>query len=213
MLIHTMTPKEAKEEWLKDDGQLIPCKLTKWYKNIGKSLKIKTFFPAFYRYETKTKRNNKRYMIIRYDSYSDYIHKRNLRAEYSIIDTPNGCRAYLRNYDSDSFYVYSSHCIKRYSQRFAKDFHGANAVHKMFKDNLDIKNLTPFMYDDSVIVRATHGLFFGRLIEDNIIVFTTFVDNERLFENQIETNEYMSEYSEEYIRNYREYIKKIGNIL
>lgn len=207
MLVHTMTPQEAFNEWKKDDGQLFPSRLTKWHKNVGKSIKTKTIFPAFYKYETKTKRNNKRYMMVRYDSYSDYVHNKNLRAEYSIIDTPKGCRAYIRNYNTDAFYIYSSHCIKRYVERFAKDVHGADVVHKMIKDNLDAKNLMPFILDKSIIVRSTYGLFFGRLVDENIVVFTTFVDNYRLFENQIETNEYMKDFSEEYLKMYREFSK------
>lgn len=204
-----MTPQEAKNEWDKDDGQIMPCNLGKWYKNIGKSLRIKNNFPAFYKYETITKRKNKRYMMIRYDSYSDYLIGRSLRVEYSIVDTSYGCKAYMMNYASNTLYIYSSHCVKRYSQRWTKNSHNSECVHKLIKDNLDAKNMIPFVQDNQIIVRSNNGLFFGKMVAEDVCLFTTFVDNDQLFNNQLLTNEYIKDYCVEYIKEYRKFLEKL----
>lgn len=213
MLLYTMSPREAKTEWEKDKGQLFPKKLTKWYKNVGKSIRLKTKFPAFYKYEMITKRNNKRYMLVRFESYAEYLIGRNLRVEYSIVNAPNGCRAYIMNYDSDTMFIYSAHCIKRYSQRWAKGLHNADCVHQMIKDNLDAKNLKPFFYENQVIVRGTYGLFFGKMLDEDICLFTTFVDNDQLFDEQVATNEYMKDCSVQYLQEYRGFIDNLSKSL
>lgn len=50
MLVHTMTPQEAKAEWDNDSGMLMPRQDKEWYKRVGKSLKGVTKYPMFFRH-------------------------------------------------------------------------------------------------------------------------------------------------------------------
>lgn len=213
MLVYTMTPQESKMEWDNDNGCLFPKSDKKWYKKIGESIKHKTKFPVFFRHERIARRNNKRYMLVRFDSYSDYVNGRNIRVEYSIVPNPKGYRIYVKNYASNCLIIYSTHCIKRYIDRLGLKETGIEAIHKMMKDNLDAKNMVPFNLKDKLIYRATHGMFLGEYISDDIIIWTTFVNNERLFDDQVDDNETMEEYSIDFIKEIRSKYKYFNNNL
>lgn len=190
MLVYSMTENEIRNEIAKDTPN-IAIQIKYYLKNFIKSNKhrLPRMYPAYTFYQFKTKRNNDILLLIDVPEYR--LRNNPHFGVYFMTKTPNGLfKVYQCNTfgdDNQNFIVFTNHFIKRYNERMGLGYTNEVEILKYFiKHNAGCV----IRYDDDEPNKfygiTADGMVFGYSNENGFVYQTTFVDNTKLFDNQLE---------------------------
>lgn len=145
-------------------------------------------FPRIFKSERTTRNRNKYHIRIKVLSRSDVNHA-HMMSVYTIMDTNEGkyALALSTRYGGEDFVqIYVPHLFARYSQRYGCGMFEEERIHRFMEDGMSPEcSGVRFLGDGKVFAAALGGVLLG--VEDNgVVVYKTYVDKDRLREEQLD---------------------------
>lgn len=188
MLIPTMNDAEKRKQAIEDSIEIKRYYAYVMQKKLCKEIRKYNKFPRILKTLYVTKNNNKYYLIIRAVS-RNALDKAHWCFIYTIMDSNEGKYAMIavnQPTGIESFQIYAPHLFARYTERYGVKMYEEERIHKFMEDSATLDYGGVREYEKGKVMSMVNGgAIFGD-IEGDIVVFKTFVDNERLRDEQIE---------------------------
>lgn len=190
MLVSTMTDIEKRKQAIEDVEEVNKYVKFNLYKELRRCVKNFNKFPRIFNTTYVTKNKNRYYLKFRAESKNSFGKGFWVHA-YTIMDSKEGKYAMIAVTIADkveSFQIYAPHLFARYTQRYGVNMYEEERIHKFMEDSTELKYGGTKVYDKEkgkVMAVVNGGAIFGD-IDGDIIVFKTFVDDERLYDNQVD---------------------------
>ena len=188
MLIPTMTDQEKRAQVIQDSKGLCAYISAELRPKIIKAARKFNNFPRIFKSERTTRNRNKYHIRIKVLSRSDVNHA-HMMSVYTIMDTNEGkyALALSTRYGGEDFVqIYVPHLFARYSQRYGCGMFEEERIHRFMEDGMSPEcSGVRFLGDGKVFAAALGGVLLG--VEDNgVVVYKTYVDKDRLREEQLD---------------------------
>lgn len=213
MFVHTMTDLEKRKQAIDDINEVNRYVSYELIKKLSKEVKKFSKFPRTFKTSYITKNKNKYYLIFRCYS-SNTLDKPHWTHSYTIMDSNEGKYAMIavtHNKVVETFQIYAPHLFARYTERFGCDMYEEERIHRFMEDSSEIKYSGIREYEEGKVMSVVNGgVIFGDKKGD-IIVFKTFVDEERLYDEQTELGKNIVENFYKRDAEYKQMYKKNKN--
>lgn len=190
MLVSTMNDSEKRKQAIEDTAEINKYVKYDLYKKLHRDIKKFNNFPRIFKTVYVTKNRNKYYLLFRAESKNQFDKGFWVHA-YTIMDSNEGKYAMIAVSIVDnveSFQIYAPHLFARYTQRYGVKMYEEDRIHKFMEDSTEVRYGGVKVYDKEngkIMSIVKGGAIFGD-IDGDIIVFKTFVDEDRLYDNQID---------------------------
>lgn len=211
MFVHTMTDLEKRKQAIDDINEVNRYVSYELIKKLSKEVKKFSKFPRTFKTSYITKNKNKYFLIFRCYSRNT-LDKPHWTHSYTIMDSNEGKYAMIavtHNEVVETFQIYAPHLFARYTERFGCDMYEEERIHRFMEDSSEIKYSGIREYEEGKVMSVVNGgVIFGDKKGD-IIVFKTFVDEERLYDEQTELGKNIVENFYKRDAEYKQMYKKI----
>lgn len=189
MLVCTMSDREKRNQIAKDAVELFKHVRYTLHKKLVRMIKGFNKFPRILRTSYVTKNGNKYHLLIKANSRSElenYI----WGLYYTIMDSNEGKYALVVSNTPGSrvmsYQIYSPHLFTRYSERCGVSLYEEERIHRFMEESMGLEYTAVREYEEGkVMAPVKRGVILGDT-KDDIVVFKTFVDTDRLCDSQIE---------------------------
>ena len=188
MLIPTMNDSEKRKQAIEDSIEIKKHYAYILQKKLSKEVRKYSKFPRLLKSSYITKNNNKYYLIIRAVSRNS-LDGAHWCFIYTIMDSDEGKYAMIavnQPTGIESFQIYAPHLFARYTERHGVKMYEEERIHKFMEDSASLDYGGVREYEKGKVMSMVHGGAILGDIEGDIIVFKTFVDSDRLREEQLE---------------------------
>ena len=191
MLIPTMNDAEKRKQAIEDTKEVDKYVTYNLYYKLRKDVRKFNKFPRLFKSTYVTKNRNKYYLICRAESKTTFDTPFWVHA-YTIMDSNEGKYAMIAVSQQgiiETFQIYAPHLFARYSQRYGVNMYEEERIHRFMQDSTSPLYGGVKEYEKGKMMSVVNGGVILGDKEGDIIVFKTFVDNNRLREEQIEIAE------------------------
>lgn len=188
MLIPTMNDSEKRKQAIEDSIEIKKYYAYILQKKLSKEVRKYSKFPRLLKASYVTKNNNKYYLIIRAVSRNS-LDGAHWCFIYTIMDSNEGKYAMIavnQPAGIESFQIYAPHLFARYTERYGVKMYEEERIHKFMEDSASLDYGGVREYEKGKVMSMVNGGAILGDIEGDIIVFKTFVDSDRLREEQLE---------------------------
>ena len=191
MLIPTMNDAEKRKQAIEDTYEVDKYVTYNLYYKLRKDVRKFSKFPRLFKTTYTTKNRNKYYLICRAESRTTFdtpfwVHV------YTIMDSNEGKYAMIavsQHGVIETFQIYAPHLFTRYTERYGVNMYEEERIHRFMTDSASPHDGGVKEYEKGKMMAVVNGGVILGDKEGDIIVFKTFVDNDRLREEQIEIGE------------------------
>ena len=191
MLIPTMNDAENRKQAIEDTYEVDKYVTYNLYYKLRKDVRKFSKFPRLFKTTYTTKNRNKYYLICRAESRTTFdtpfwVHV------YTIMDSNEGKYAMIavsQHGVIETFQIYAPHLFTRYTERYGVNMYEEERIHRFMTDSASPLYGGVKEYEKGKMMAVVNGGVILGDKEGDIIVFKTFVDNDRLREEQIEIGE------------------------
>lgn len=191
MLIPTMNDAEKRKQAIEDTYEVDKYVTYNLYYKLRKDVRKFSKFPRLFKTTYTTKNRNKYYLICRAESRTTFdtpfwVHV------YTIMDSNEGKYAMIavsQHGVIETFQIYAPHLFTRYTERYGVNMYEEERIHRFMTDSASPLYGGVKEYEKGKMMAVVNGGVILGDKEGDIIVFKTFVDNDRLREEQIEIGE------------------------
>lgn len=191
MLIPTMNDAEKRKQAIEDTYEVDKYVTYNLYYKLRKDVRKFSKFPRLFKTTYTTKNRNKYYLICRAESRTTFdtpfwVHV------YTIMDSNEGKYAMIavsQHGVIETFQIYAPHLFTRYTERYGVNMYEEERIHRFMTDSASPLYGCVKEYEKGKMMAVVNGGVILGDKEGDIIVFKTFVDNDRLREEQIEIGE------------------------
>ena len=191
MLIPTMNDAEKRKQAIEDTYEVDKYVTYNLYYKLRKNVRKFSKFPRLFKTTYTTKNRNKYYLICRAESRTTFdtpfwVHV------YTIMDSNEGKYAMIavsQHGVIETFQIYAPHLFTRYTERYGVNMYEEERIHRFMTDSASPLYGGVKEYEKGKMMAVVNGGVILGDKEGDIIVFKTFVDNDRLREEQIEIGE------------------------
>lgn len=191
MLIPTMNDVEKRKQAIEDTYEVDKYVTYNLYYKLRKDVRKFSKFPRLFKTTYTTKNRNKYYLICRAKSRTTFdtpfwVHV------YTIMDSNEGKYAMIavsQHGVIETFQIYAPHLFTRYTERYGVNMYEEERIHRFMTDSASPLYGGVKEYEKGKMMAVVNGGVILGDKEGDIIVFKTFVDNDRLREEQIEIGE------------------------
>lgn len=191
MLVPTMNDTEKRKQSIEDAFEVDKYVTYNLYYKLRKDVRKFNKFPRLFKVTYITKNKNKYYLICRAESKTSFDTPFWVHA-YTIMDSKEGkyaMVAILQHGVVETFQIYAPHLFSRYTERYGVQMYEEERIHRFMSDSTEPKYGGVKEYDTGKVMSVVNGGVILGDKEGDIVVFKTFVDNDRLREEQIEIGE------------------------
>lgn len=191
MLIPTMNDAEKRKQAIEDTMELNRYVAYNLCYKLRKDVRKFDKFPRLFKTTYTTKHRNKYYLICRAESKTTFdtpfwIHV------YTIMDSNEGKYAMIavsQHGEIETFQIYAPHLFSRYTERYGLNMYEEERIHRFMQDSANPHYGGVKEYEKGKMMAVVNGGVILGDREDDIIVFKTFVDSDRLRDEQKEIGE------------------------
>lgn len=195
MLVPTMNDAEKRKQAIEDAFEVDKYVTYNLYYKLRKDVRKFNKFPRLFKATYITKNKNKYFLICRAESKTSFDTPFWVHA-YTIMDSNEGKYAMIavsQHGVIETFQIYAPHLFARYTERYGVQMYEEERIHKFMLDSTELKYGGVKEYEQGKMMAVVNGGIILGDKEGDIVVFKTFVDNDRLREEQIEIGEKVQE--------------------
>lgn len=186
-----MNDAEKRKQAIEDTFEVDRFVTYNLYYKLRKDVRNFNKFPRWFKTTYTTKNRNKYYLICRAESRTTFdtpfwVHS------YTIMDSNEGKYAMIavsQHGIIETFQIYAPHLFARYTERYGTKMYEEERIHRFMMDSAEPKYGGVKEYEKGKVMAVVNGGVILGDMDGDIIVFKTFVDNNRLREEQIEIGE------------------------
>lgn len=186
-----MNDAEKRKQAIEDTHEVDKYVKYNLYYTLRKDVRKFNKFPRLFKVAYTTKNKNKYYLICRAESKTTFDTPFWVHA-YTIMDSNEGKYAMIaisQHGVIETFQIYAPHLFTRYTERYGVKMYEEERIHRFMLDSASLSYGGVKEYEPGKIMAVVNGGVILGDKEEDIVVFKTFVDNERLREEQLEIGE------------------------